>query len=140
MAEKFLNRADIVTTFEKLRCETVPECVGGSRFRDSRRLDGLEDIPQCELHVPRRLRCADYPVCAARDGRTRVHRPEAVGHVECLDSGFHALAFTDLERSCDRCIPPPLRRTNDVALTMVRRQQARVRRGEDPSERSQILS
>ena len=29
MPEKFLNRADIVAALEKLRRETVPECVGG---------------------------------------------------------------------------------------------------------------
>ena len=43
MPEKFLNRADIVTIFEKLRRETVPEGVGGSMFRDSRRLDCFLD-------------------------------------------------------------------------------------------------
>ena len=39
--EQFLDDANVIAAFEELSGETVPKCVGGSMFRDSRRPDGF---------------------------------------------------------------------------------------------------
>lgn len=43
MSQEFLNRSDIVTAFEQVRCKGMPERVAGGAFRQTRLGDGGPD-------------------------------------------------------------------------------------------------